>query len=383
MEIDHRMFQVGHLLWPRVRHAVASTSTALWLDRRSWNLRTRGFPSNAGVAVPTSTSATRARLLLEAGLALTPATSWTDPAAWFALFRYANAFAARSSALRLVAGAQAWDARITQVLAEELGVGVAIHLARTFLDVVHVADFAPLLAAGEFAFANPPVSTVHPKLRPDYMATLSTGQAILLEAKGVVGTESKLTPHLAKGKGQVRNIEFVKHQPRSVAGTPCGDRVVIGTHLCIEGRHARSETTSEILDPPGPVHSGGVGEGSDLAVRLSYAKAFNFAGTPGLGLALVNRLDLSDFAEATRAEMGDLRISYLGAAPWGDAIVMDATLAQLISRFGRSDIRAPVAERLQALAEKSMLTEEESTHFFLNNGIGLVSSRDVARGLMR
>lgn len=127
-------------------------------------LRTRGFPSNAGVAVPTSTSATRARLLLEAGLALTPATSWTDPAAWFALFRYANAFAARSSALRLVAGAQAWDARITQVLAEELGVGVAIHLARTFLDVVHVADFAPLLAAGEFAFANPPVSTVHPNV---------------------------------------------------------------------------------------------------------------------------------------------------------------------------------------------------------------------------
>jgi hypothetical protein len=345
---------------------------ALWTSRRTWQVEGRAFPPLCGVAVPKVASATIAQLLLETGVALTPAKSLYSPSAWFALFRYADAFAAKSTSLRLVAGAENWESRITSMLAEELGVGVAIHLARSVLGVVHVADFEPLLSAGEFTFVSPPVSAENPEARPDYLGILPNGQGIVFEAKGAVGAPGVTTKPLKKAKIQVRNVSFVRRVARTFGGVVSADRIAIATNFCIEGVNNRSETTSVLLDPPAPRRGPAeeTGDGDDMGLRLSYAKAFNFADAPVAAHALVDRRDVALDAFPTVNTRAREHV-ILGAFPWGGVVTLDAKVARAIQASGREDLRRPVAEALAGLAPLEG-ADGEGDLVLLNNGLGLL-----------
>ncbi|WP_147439216.1 hypothetical protein [Corallococcus sp. CA049B] len=261
---------------------------------------------------------------------------------------------------------------MTTILAEEIGVGVAVHLARTFLDVVHVADVAPLLQAGDLAFTTPPVSPMSPEARPDYLGVLKSGECILFEAKGAVGTAGRLKKPLEKAEIQVDNVQFVKHSPRTVNGQPCGDRIVMGTHFCVDGAHAKSETTTILIDPPGRGRVGDDFPPSDLPLRVAYAKAFNFGERPLVADALVRRVDLSGVFGAPEFEVNGLSVRAVGPFLWGGVLVIDARLAAILEQGARGNLSAAVAERTNRLQEELSTLEETPYFVMLNNGIGVL-----------
>ncbi|WNG39343.1 hypothetical protein F0U61_41030 [Archangium violaceum] len=351
---------------------MATVAASLWVDQRTWKLSPQRFPTNSGLSIPSAANATLAELLLETGIALSPVRSIFAPSAWYAVFRYSEAFAARSGKLRLVASAQDWESRLTAMLAEELGVGVAIHLARQFLGVVHIADIEPLIRAGEMGFMVPPVSSRHPEARPDYLGVLGNGECIVFEAKGVVGTASKLSEPLKKAEIQVDNIQFLKHRPRCVQGIPCADRIVIGTHFCIDGTHKNSETTTFLVDPPAPEHPVPEGPGSDLPLRVAYAKVFNFGDAPLIADALLTRRDTIGVADLPGTQVGNWALRVIGPFLWGGFLVVDAELAAILDRGAREDLRAAVAERTARIGEELRGRELPPDFLMLNNGIGIL-----------
>lgn len=344
----------------------------LWNDTRTWLVRGEKIPPNAGLALPDSTSTALMRLLLEAGIALSPAKSYVDLAAWYPVFRYADAFASPGGELRLVASAATWEDRLLQAIGEELAVGTAIHVARAHLGVVHIADVAPLLDAGDLVIKSPPLSVKHPGARPDYLAELPNGESILIESKGAVGTRAKLTRAIAKGEIQVDNIDFVRPTPRQVAGAPCCDRLVIASHFCVANQHARSRSATIVIDPPAPDRPRDVPwAGSDLAVRVSYAKAFNLAGQAILARDLVDRrpLRLDGLPETT---IGNRRLLGLGTFVLGGTLVIEAAVATALVQAELGDLRPHLERPLASVRE--IRPSDQPDLVLLNNGVGLLRS---------
>ncbi len=331
----------------------------------------KDFPPNHGLNLPSRTRASLVRILLETGIALTPAESVFSPAAWFAVLRYWEAFSPRSLRLRLVPSSDEWDPRLVTILAEELAVGVANYLAREYLGVIHVADVAPLLHAGDLRIKNPPFSPKHPGARPDFLGVLSNDQAIVFEAKGAVGTRSRLTKPLQKGHIQVRNVDFVAYQPRTIGGAPACDRMVFGTHFCTEGKHPLSETTTVVLDPPGDAPEDRRRLESDLAVRVAYAKIMNLADLSLIARNIVLRRGDEGLDDLPLVETGNLRLRLLGLFPWG-VLVLDDGVAQALRTAG-NDLRDPVSEALRVFQprEREVRADEDRDLILLNNGVGL------------
>lgn len=342
----------------------------LWTDTRTWAVKGEKIPSNAGLGLPQSTSTKLMRLLLEAGIALTPAKSYVDLAAWYPVFRYADAFATPGEELRLVASVKDWEDRLVQAIGEELGVGAAIHVARQHLGILHVADVAPLLGVGDLAYMAPPASIDHPEARPDYLADLPNGESILIESKGAVGTRSKLNRAIEKGKIQVDNIDFVAKAPRQVAGIPCCDRLVIASHFCVAGRHKRSKSTTIVIDPPAPSPGSDLPRsGSDLVARASYAKALNLAGQAMLARDLVDRRPLRvDGLPVLTIRNRD----FIGLGPilLGGALVIEAAVAESLVRAEGADVRPFLERPLASVGE--IRPSDEPDLLLLNNGIGLL-----------
>lgn len=339
-------------------------SWRLWGDWREWDVAQEKIPKTSGLTIPATATAPLLQLLLEAGVALTPAVEFAASAAWFPVFRYADAFAPAHGELRIVPEAADWEASWVQSLAEDLGVGVAVHLARSIMGVDHFADVLPLLRRGKLTYATPPVDPKHPWIRPDFLGELPSGEVILLEAKGVAGTRSKLTPQLAKGERQVDNVELVAQAPRKQG---C-ERMVIGTHFCIDGKHNKSKTTTVLRDPPRPSSDRfNDPEGSDLAIRVSYAKAFQFANRPRLAWNLVAGIPV---------ELGSLwiqtprQLKILGPSPLG-TVVMDARVADAIQSAGRGNLRPGVQRAVAGLKEEYRAGPRDEL-IMLSNGVGLL-----------
>ena len=361
----------------RIGWPIPNVIELLWHDLRTWKVEKKTIPAPFNGNIDEDASTCLMRLLLEAGIALSPSKSVFSPGAWFATVRYAEAFAPRTTQLRLVRTCSDWDSRLLAVLAEELGVGVAMFHMRTHFGVRHVADVEPLIQKGEVGFVQPPIDPDHAKQRPDFLGLTAANEAVFFEAKGTVGTRSSVDPQLQKGKAQVRNVRSLRHLHRQTGGKGLADRIVVGTHFCVEGRHKRSNTTAVLLDPPDRSQrpdSDQTGRPDEI-LRNSYAKFFNLAERPTLAARLLGGHPWNPSGALVQVETDGWNLVGVGQSPWGGILVLDSSLWHAFAEAGSRDLSSTVHSRLNEIEgifqEQPHEGSNSSSIVMLNNGIGV------------
>lgn len=351
----------------RVSHGFAPTLLPMMpspTEIREWNFELD--PPGATLKVPLPTDGklkvSLHRLLIETGIALTPATSSWDPRSWFALYRYGLDFAGTSPKLRFYSGVRDKDPRLTAVASEEISTGITCYLLREYFALDHIADAYPCLQRGELEYIDPVLRN-----RPDYFCEDRNGETVLAESKGATGTRCAIQHRIdPEGLQQVENVRPVNKALRATCG-----RVVIGTHVCVQGIHKQSETTTIIKDPDGP-ESLNVNPDSDVLMRLAYAKVLRFTGQDILAERVLGKqvetfLD-SDFSGYLLSVQG-IRVLPLCKLPFGGMVCMFDWLAKDLifwNREGATAIRRALAEF------HKLVVALEGVGYALSNGIVIV-----------
>jgi hypothetical protein len=361
--------------WPhwRVRHNLAP----FWLpfapspaDIREWNVEIA--PPAIALANPLPPNGTLRvslhRLLIEAGIALTLATSSWDPRSWFALYRYAADFAGTTPNLRFYSGVSEKDPRLTAVASEEIATGVTCYVLREHFQLTHIADAYACIQRGELTYVDP-----NSESRPDYFCQDGSLQAVIAESKGASGTRSKVSGRIdPEGWAQVENVAPVNLQLRASCG-----RVVIGTHLCTEGIHDRSESTTIIKDPSGDSGQQQNPE-SDEVLRLAYAKSLRFMAQDAISERLLFRRGFegvfSGLESASLPRVAGTPILPLGITPFGDAIGIYGPTAKALFARGSSSLSAAVNDSLAQLSRQRL--ELDGAGYVLPNGVMVVHDPD-------
>lgn len=295
------------------------------------------------------------RILIEAGIAMTPATTVWDPRSWYALFKYGASFAGTAPRLRLYEGSRGLDPRLTAVLAEEVACGVTCFILREKLGVDHIADVYPLLREGDLKF----VACSDAENRPDFFCFDNNSRGLLVESKGAMGTRSSIAERVeVEGWNQVMNVQPVKYRLRDKCG-----RLVIGTHFCIDKHHGRSETTTLLKDPDGAV--GDDFPDSDLVLRVAYAKVLRFAGLDILADTLMMRespppLNFNAFA------INDVTFAALGISVFGGMLVLHGEVLKALINASVTNLRESIP---RALAEFRPQRFEIPGGYALSNGL--------------
>jgi hypothetical protein len=303
------------------------------------------------------------RILIEAGIALTPATSSWDPRSWYALYRYGADFAGTGPYLRFYAGAADKDPRHSAVAAEEIATGVSCYLLHEHFGLEHIADAYACIQRGELDYVNPPSEE-----RPDYFCEDSSGMTVIAESKGAVGTRSAVTRHIQpKGWSQVQNVVPTKRRLRSSCS-----RVVLGTHFCIDDMHPRSETTTLIKDPEGQPAKEDNADSDDL-MRVSYAKALRFMQHDALAERLLLHQELPSLEGESLPQVNELAFLPLGESPFGDLFGIFGRTVKALFAHSASSIRQPVQESLSEFRQRRLGI---GGGYALPNGIIVVHDAD-------
>lgn len=329
----HPVWRVRHWLAPFPMPFVPSP-----IDFREWNVELDSTVPVPKVPLPPDGKlrVSLHRLLIEAGIALTPATSSWDPRSWFALYRYGADFAGTAPLLRFYEGVGGKDPRLTAVASEEVATGITCYVLREILGLTHIADAYACIQRGELAYANQ-----DSEKRPDYFCQDTKGETVLAESKGATGTRSSIRRRIdPEGWSQVQNVEPVNLPLRSSCG-----RVVIGTHFCIENAHPKSETTTIIKDPEGEEGMPRNPE-SDMLIRLAYAKCLRFMIQDVLAERLLLRHTVREMLELDAEPVRGIPFVALQVTPFGDIIgLFEPTLKAL---FGEpTQMRNALAESLR------------------------------------
>lgn len=303
------------------------------------------------------------RILLETGIALTPALSVFDPQSWFALYRYGADFLGTNPSLRFYNGIMKRDPILKAVAAEELATGVTCYVLREHFSMMHISDVYDNIQNGELEFVDP-----NSEERPDYYCEDIFGEFIIAESKGVIGTRGNLNKHLPKGWSQVQNVRPVNHRLRQTC-----NRVVIGTHFCVDGIHARSETTTVINDPEG-LQGRGDNLESDMPMRLSYAKFFRFIGQDALADKLVFSRILQQEDEYPIMIVNNVPVWVLGFTPFGGLIGLYAKVFKSLFYERNGLTRSSVTEALHEF--QGMRETFNGLGYTLPNGIVLIHDWD-------
>lgn len=312
-------------------------------DNREWNVELD--PVNTIIPVPFSNGTVQVslhRILLETGIALTHALSAFDPRAWFALYRYGGDFAGTAPDLRFYSGAIDKDSRLTAVASEEIATGITSYILREHLNLDHITDAYAAIRSGDLEYVNP-----KSKERPDYFCLDSVGEVVIAESKGATGTRSRITGRIyPEGWEQVQNVRPVNHPLRASCS-----RVVVGTHICIDGYHNRSETTTIIKDPEGEGSHERNPE-SDAPIRQAYAKALRFIGQDVLAERLLLKLAVPDIRNFREEYINDIPVIFLGATPWGDMVGFHRDIAKALFGEPQMPLAKYVPDILHGFREK-------------------------------
>lgn len=327
-------------------------------DLREWNVEVDPVSYVPPVPVGSSLKVSLHRILIEAGIAMTPATSSWDPRAWYALYRYGSDFAGTAPALRLYAGAIDRDPRMSAVASEEVGAGITCYLLREHLEVDHIADAYACIQNGELTY----VGSASEK-RPDYFCEDRNRETVLAESKGATGTRCNIAGRIdPEGWAQVGNVAPTNLSLRASCG-----RVVIGTHFCVQGIHPRSETTTIIKDPDGP-RGNQTRPDSDMVIRLSYAKVLRFMGQDALAERVMLRQEIPhDLPLDDLPELQGVQFLPLGATPFGDVIGLYAPVARTLFQQSQQSLSRVIPESLQSFGNLRGLLE--GIGYALPNGV--------------
>jgi hypothetical protein len=313
------------------------------------------------------------RVLIETGIAMSLATSSWDPRSWFALFRYGGDFLGTAPKLRFYSGVREKDSRLAAVASEEVATGITCYLLREHFRLTHIADVYACIQRGELSFVRP-----NDESRPDYFCEDPSGETVLAESKGSTGTRSSITRRIdPEGWEQVQNVV-----PTNLPLRNGCSRVVIGTHLCVEGSHGRSETTTIIKDPDGDISKERNPE-SDEIVRLAYAKAFRFMGHDSAGDFLVNRRRMESLFPFSVADdlprIGEMSFLPMSFTPFGDAIGFYGPVGKALLSAGSESIKPKIAtalDRISQLEKQSALLSPE-VGYVLPNGVMIIHNPEV------
>lgn len=339
-------------------------------DIRQWHIELD--PPSATIPVPFvhgGIGVNLHRILVEAGIALTLATTPFDDRAWFALYRYSGDFAGTAPSLRFYSGARSKDPRLLAVGSEEVATGITCFLLREHLGVDHIADALSALQSGDLEYINR-----IPAIRPDYFCLDSHGEVVIAESKGSTGTRSSITSRIVpEGWDQVQNVRPVNHPLRAMCG-----RVVIGTNFCIQGIHSRSETTTIIKDPNGE-NGQAQNPNSDTPILLAYAKALRFMGQNLLAERLLYRIPLSSEEdlrfEFPLRQIAGQRFYVTGFTPFGDYMRVTEDVAKLLFLAPQKPLSQHMHEVLSEF--RNQRRDFENRGYALPNGIFVIHQWDI------
>ena len=351
----------------RVQHGFAP----IWLpaipnvtDTREWNVKVdpEGTVLNKCLPKDGKLKVSLHRLLIETGIALTPATTSWDPRSWFALYWYGLDFAGTSPKLRFNPGFSKQDPRLTAVASEEISIGITCYLLREYFALDHIADVFPLIKSGDLEYVDPGLEK-----RPDFFCEDCNGETVLAESKGATGTRCSIEHRIdPEGLQQVQNVRPATKPLR----TTCS-RVVIGTHFCVQGVHKRSETTTIIKDPDGP-ESRNVNPDSDVLMRLAYAKVLRFSRHDELAERIFDKNVKTFLDSDVLGQLPTVRgfpVLPLCELPFGGVVCMLAWVAKDLF-FGNTEGAAAIRRTLDEFRESSV--ELAGVGYALSNGIVIV-----------
>ena len=355
------------LPWSRVRRRLAPfflPFVPCVTDVREWNVEIKPIATKLWRALPLSGTlkVSLHRLLIESGIALTPAESSWDPRSWFALYRYGSDFIGTSPKLRFYAGVQEKDPRLTAVASEEVSIGITCYILREHFGLVHIADAYACLTAGELAYVGATFE------RPDYFCEDLLGATVLAESKGATGTRCSITKRInPEGLAQVKNVQPTNRPLRSSCG-----RVVIGTYVCVDGIHPRSETTTIIEDPDG-IPSQEKNPESDKLMRLAYAKVLRFCGKNTLAEILLQPeggTNTSAIGLSSMLTVMQTKVLRVGFTPLGDAVFLYGPTAEALFSQNTPSVRTSVQKSLQSFFEHR--NKFDHVGYTLSNGIIII-----------
>lgn len=338
-------------------------------DEREWNIEVA--PPHFTPDVPFHPSqglrVSLHRILIEAGIALTPATSTWDPRSWYALYRYAADFAGTAPRLRFYEGTAKKDPRLSAIASEEVATGVTCYLLREHLEVNHIADVYACLQHNELRYISPKNQN-----RPDYFCETTGGKAVIAESKGAIGTRSNITSRIdPQGWAQVQNVAPLNLPLRD----PCG-RIVVGTHFCVAGRHGRSETTTILKDPEGDQGTADNPE-SDMVVRLAYGKVLRFMGQDAIAERLIYGVTPLDWPELGEIELPGIRgipVFPFGYSPFGDVIGLYGPTAKVLLGANEGSVKSSINESLANFGK--LRPELSGGSYGIPNGVVIIHDPD-------
>lgn len=372
--MSHIMHWLHHW-WPysRVAHYLTPFHlpfAPIPTDVRTWKVEID--PPNATLIRPLPTSGkldvSLHRILIEAGIALSPATSSWDPRSWFALYRYGADFAGTTPHLRFHTSVTSKDPRLTAVASEEVATGITCYMLREHCGLPHIADVYACIQRGELQYVDATLRS-----RPDYFCEDLAGETVIAESKGATGTRNTITSRkLQEGWNQVQNVAPVNKTLRASCG-----RLVVGTHFCVSGKHERSETTTILKDPDGP-RGQEANPDSDEIVRIAYAKALRFMGQDVLAEMLLTRQDFK--AAFPRLRLADERLPDvfgtpflpLGITPFGDAIGLLGSVAKALFVGGADNLLTGVKNALDDVIHQRQHLDLDRVGFILTNGVMVI-----------
>lgn len=339
-------------------------------DIREWKVETEpmGLELNKPLSKTGCLNVALHRILIETGIAQTPATSSWDPRSWYALFRYGGDFAGTEPRLRFYSGVKDKDPRLIAVASEEIATGISCYILREHFGLVHIADVYPCIQRGELKYVKEGTES-----RPDYFCEDADGKTVIAESKGSTGTRSSITPMIdPKGLEQVQNVV-----PVNLALRESCSRVVIGTNFCIDGMHPKSETTTVINDPDGE-EGKDLDPESDQLMRLAYAKVLRFMGQDSLSELLINRtLERFDFRLWAKDMLRSVsRIPFLpmGVTVFGDVIGFYGPVGEALLSSGNGSMQSAIRSALRGVSassrDENMLPDKLG--YMLSNGVMII-----------
>jgi len=316
-------------------------------------------------------SASLRRILLETGIAQTPATSRLDPRAWYAIFRYGIEFAQRTQELRFRSDTHNKDPRLKAIAAEEISTGITCYILREHFNIRDICDAYDCIESGDIEYVN-----ILSEKRPDYFCIGNEGNALIAESKGAIGTRCAVVSAVeSEGIEQVRNVRPTKIPLRMNCG-----RVVIGTHFCVEDMHTRSKTTTLIKDPDGDIGPDKDQNSPNWPTYLAYAKAFRFCGQDILAdifLASRRRGMPQELRLEEHLELyGDIRYYPLGLSPFGDVIGIEKEYAHALFNTRRTMIDTIALSSDSYYRQFTRENIPQEVGFMLSNGIVVSHSYD-------
>ncbi len=280
-------------------------------------------------AIPNPIKLTPARLLLESGIAATPAVAVTDARAGFAMLRYGWYFreVLEGQLLVLPSECNEMEPRLKQIMAEELGAGLAYFVLREYMKIDYLCDVFSIMKKGLIIAVN------QSKKRPDFCGLDENDHLTLAECKGTLTGVKEIQKALRRGKKQLAAVKPARLQQSK-------SNFVLGTFFST--LNSGDPSILKITDPEADFLGENISEDIETLIRCSYAKVCRYASRDKLAELLLNHNDWPvdlDFLESP-----DRNYCPVGLDPFGNLIVLRRSVFRILAQNSSGKLHQRLGE---------------------------------------